>query len=264
MKKIYRYEFVDDYWEKRWGNSEVDSDKFVNMNIYPIKYAEMVVGNSNNILEAGCGNGRVLFHYKRQGKDIKGIDYSINAINNIKEKDPDLDIIQGSILDLPYDDESFDCVLAFGLYHGIEEEKDLHRAFKETVRVMKPNAKIVFSVRANSLENDILEYFVRSKNKDKVFNKFHKWQFDEQDIKYFAQMNGLKIQELFYVQNVSVLFKFNIFKNKTMKKGKFDEAMARSDGFKLNFLGRTIDRVLHKRFPKYFSNLIVIIAEKDI
>lgn len=115
MKKIFRDDFVDEYWEKIWESAGVDESKFINMNIYPIKYSEMVIDSSKDILEAGCGNGRLLFHYKNSGKNIKGIDYSQNAINNILKKDSSINVVQGSITELPYTNESFDCIMAFGL-----------------------------------------------------------------------------------------------------------------------------------------------------
>lgn len=75
--------------------------------------------------------------------------------------------------------------------------------------------------------------------------------------------HNFRIDNIDYVRNVSVLFKFEFFKAKDMKKNNFNESKARSEGFKLNLLGRIIDKFLHKKFPKYFSNLMVVIATKE-
>lgn len=266
MKKIYRDEFVDEYWEKRWEKSGVDDDKFENLDIYPIKYSDIVVKDSKSILEAGCGTGRVFFHYKGKGKNIKGMDYSKNAINNIIQKDNNANVVCASITELPYKDSEFDCVLAFGLFHGLECDEQINQGLKEVNRVLQKGVgKLVISVRLNCLENDIIEYKTKKNNgKGKVFNKFHKWQFDLDDLVYYLKKNGFKVKKenVFYVRNVSFLFKYDFFRKKEMKIRNFKESKARSEGFELNSLGRFIDNFLHNTFPKIFSNLIVVIAEK--
>ena len=42
MRKVYRFLDNSDYWNKRWEDSGVDKVKFENMNIYPIKYTNMI------------------------------------------------------------------------------------------------------------------------------------------------------------------------------------------------------------------------------
>lgn len=262
MKKIYRDQNNDEYWEKRWESAGADKDHFENMDVYPVKYAELAAREAHTILEAGVGGGRLFFHYKKQGKDIKGMDFSKNAINNILQKDPSADVICADITNLPYNDEMFDAIFAFGLYHNLENEQDLHQAFFESSRVLKKSGKIVFSVRINGLENDIIEHIAR-KNVKKPFTKFHKWQFDIEDVEHLLAQHELKINDVFFVRNVSFLFKFNLFRAKSMKQNVFNESTARSKGFRLNIWGRMLDSFLHKNYPKHFSNLLVIIASKN-
>lgn len=73
----------------------------------------------------------------------------------------------------------------------------------------------------------------------------------------------MQIQDLYYARNVSFLFKFDIFRTSKLKSSNFLESDARSGGFKLNLFGRVLDNFLHKLFPKYFSNLLVVIARKN-
>lgn len=173
MKKIYRDRVNSDYWEDRWANSGVDKDGgFENRDIYPIKYAELVVNKGDKVLEAGCGAGRVYFHYKNKGFDIKGIDYSKNAVKNILDKDPKAQVLEGSITDLPYDDNSFNSVLAFGLYHNFEDEREVQKSFDETYRVLCDGGQIVASVRFDSLENNIIEYIMKKEQMARILISF--------------------------------------------------------------------------------------------
>jgi SAM-dependent methyltransferase len=262
MKKILRTDYVDSYWDQRWRAAGVDQEVFKNLDIYPVKYSEQIAQESTSILEAGCGTGRLYFHYRNQGKDIEGLEYSHVAVDLIKKIDPSADIIQGSITELPYEDARFDAVLAFGLYHSIEDEKAIQKAFLETARVLKQGGKLVFSVRLDNLENRLLENIFRRRSNGKTFDQFHKWQFSEKDIEKLLKDAGMIWERAFYARNVSFLFKFDFFRSKHLKKNAFDESQARSGGFKLNKAGAFLDRILHSCFPKNFSNVIVVIAQK--
>lgn len=263
MKKVYRFLNNNDYWDKRWLESGVDKTRFENLDIYPIKHTQMIINNQEQkILEAGCGAGRVFFHYKNLGYKISGLEYSHVAVDNIKQEDPDADIIEGSVCAMPYKDSEFDILLALGLYHNFENEQMLEDSVKESARVLKRGGKILASVRADNIENRLTEFIVRNQHKDKLFDKFHKLQFTLEDINELFQRNSLKIEDTFYARNVSFLFKFDIFRKKDLKKSSFNEQHARSNGFALNFVGKTIDRFFHRFFPSQFSNIIIVIASK--
>lgn len=267
MKKVFRNQLNSDYWEERWLNSGVDESDFENEDIYPIKYAKKVINDNEKILEAGCGAGRVYFYYKKRGFDISGIEYSKNAVNNIQKIDiAPCKVMHGSVTDMPYEDNFFDVVLAFGLYHNIEDEKELQKAFNETKRVLNNGGKLVASVRIDSLENNIVENIFKKRNGNgggMKFDKFHKWHFSLEDIKHFLGKDMI-VEQAYYARNVSFLFKYDFFRAKEFKTKKFQESKARSIGFKLNFFGRILDKLLHGLFSKHFSNLLVVIARKEM
>lgn len=74
------------YWKKRWINIPVDKE-IVNKEIYPLKYALMCIKNKKQkILEAGCGNGRILNFFFNKDYKIIGIDFIKQAILKIKKK----------------------------------------------------------------------------------------------------------------------------------------------------------------------------------
>ena len=47
MRKVFRYEDNREYWDRRWFETKQDRDQFVDKNIYPIMYAEMVMKNES-------------------------------------------------------------------------------------------------------------------------------------------------------------------------------------------------------------------------
>lgn len=135
MRITYRRNSNFNYWEKRWERIPVD-DFLVETNKYPIRYSEMIVQVKNSkILEAGCGAGRVFCHYFRLGHDVYGIDFTNIPINKLKMQNKDYKVQLGDIRKLEFNDNFFDVVLAFGLYHNILDGLD--DAVIETLRVLK-------------------------------------------------------------------------------------------------------------------------------
>jgi SAM-dependent methyltransferase len=262
MKKIFRNKTNEKYWDDRWTESGVDESHFSNRAIYPICYADKIINQGDTFLEAGCGAGRLYFQYKSEGKNIYGIEYSQTAIDNITKKDSSSQVVQGSITKLPYENDFFDGIMAFGLYHNIENEKEVSQAFIESSRVLKPSGQIVFSVRYDSFENNLIESIVRKRGLDQTWDKFHRNHFSLSDITKYLSINNIDIIDITYARNVSFLFKYNFFRSNKMKTKNFKEASARSSGFELNFFGKTLDTILHKAMPKLFSNLLVVIGQK--
>jgi ubiquinone/menaquinone biosynthesis C-methylase UbiE len=106
----------------------VDEQSFDLLDFYPIQYAEQAMADvpkTAKILEAGCGPGRLFFHYRDQGYDLTGVDFSSNAIEHIRDVDPDADVQVEDVRDLSFPDEAFDVVLGFGLFHNFEDPGDL-------------------------------------------------------------------------------------------------------------------------------------------
>ncbi len=101
-------------------------------------------------LDAGCGGGRFLVALSRLGAGkVTGIDISDDAIaaaNNRLETRGFSGIAhaeKGSVLSLPFADNTFDYVVCSGVIH---HTPDPQRAYQELVRVVKPGGRIFLSV----------------------------------------------------------------------------------------------------------------------
>ena len=86
MRVTYRNKDVNNYWQDRWDNIDVDSE-MIATDRYPLKYALECITNVNGkILEAGCGNGRILRYFHNRNYKIHGFDYIQSAIIKLKKK----------------------------------------------------------------------------------------------------------------------------------------------------------------------------------
>lgn len=258
MKKVFRFENNQQYWDRRWIESGSDKDSFDNLDVYPIKYAEIVMKDkSAKAAELGAGLGRVLKHYHYQGFDITGLERSVPAVDKIKEQDPKIRILQGDVMALPFADNEFDVVMAFGLYHNLEH--GIEKALAETARCLKPGGTFCISMRPDNLEMNLNELiFLRShKQPPDAKREFHKILVKEQEFVRILKQFGMETSQIHRARNVSSLYRIPFLRAKYT-----NEAERRSKGYKLNCIGRMIDGILFRLFGGTFCNVLVYIGKK--
>jgi len=97
------------------------------------------------IMDAGCGGGRNLFYFLRNGYEAFGADPNPQAIIAVKElsallapNNPQENFIVAAAEDLPYADESFDLVISSAVLHFAKDEKHFDAMLRCMFRVLKP------------------------------------------------------------------------------------------------------------------------------
>jgi SAM-dependent methyltransferase len=100
--------------------------------------------SSRLILDAGCGTGNNLAHFRAFGRTV-GIDLSDEALRFCRTRG--VTVARGSVLALPFADASFDAVTSFDvLYHRwVEDDRP---AVREVVRVLRPGGLFLLRVPA--------------------------------------------------------------------------------------------------------------------
>jgi SAM-dependent methyltransferase len=98
-----------------------------------------------NILEAGCGIGATVKCISDKGyKDVTGIELNKEAVGFINKTHPELNIIQGDILNMPFENNYFDVVASFGVVEHFP--KGFSDPLKALYRVLKPEGIAVITV----------------------------------------------------------------------------------------------------------------------
>ena len=107
---------------------------------YILKYLPI----SGKIVEAGCGLGRFVKYLTDKGYDVVGVELSEETVRNVKEVDPQLNVIHGDVLNMPFRTNSIDGVIALGVIEhfisGIEDP------LKEIYRILKQGGVAVITV----------------------------------------------------------------------------------------------------------------------
>lgn len=137
MDKQYYIEYYK-YEREHWF--------FLARNFILMQHLKKQIGKSNSIkiLNIGIATGKTSELLSEFG-EVKSVEFDEACFNFTKEKVPQLDLIQGSILELPFEDNQFDLVCAFDV---IEHVKDDELAVSEMKRVCKKKGMVFVSVPA--------------------------------------------------------------------------------------------------------------------
>jgi ubiquinone/menaquinone biosynthesis C-methylase UbiE len=128
------------------------------------------------ILEAGCGTGLVLEGLARIARKAVGLDISAGMLD--KARDRGLDVVKGSVTDLPFAADSFDAVVSFKVLAHVP---DLRRAISECARVTRPGGTMVLEFyNRNSIRHLVKKLKPAHKVADGTFDTqvhtaYHSW-----------------------------------------------------------------------------------------
>lgn len=138
---------IHDYWKNV-------SDEFLPV---ALKWKS---NNFTKILDLGCGIGRNTLYMAKLDFDVYAFDLSESGLSQLakeaKKSKLKINIKKGDMLDLPYDNDFFDCLLAFhSIYHT--DFEGLHKVISGIYRVVRKDGEIYITL--NSKESDTWQLY---------------------------------------------------------------------------------------------------------
>ncbi|HEY5531323.1 MAG TPA: class I SAM-dependent methyltransferase, partial [Candidatus Anoxymicrobiaceae bacterium] len=118
-------EYSDRYWEACGGmllEREVERASII---------ASLIPEDSNSVLEVGCGDGLIINMVTGTGRETMGLDLSESGLKGVRGP-----ATLGSVSELPFEDESWDAVIASEVIEHIPEE-DYRQSLREISRVSR-------------------------------------------------------------------------------------------------------------------------------
>ncbi len=100
---------------------------------------EAVVQPGDRVLDACCGTGDLAVAAEREGGIVTGLDFSAEMLQRARRKSETVAWVQGDLLDLPFEDASFD-VATVGF--GVRNVADLAAGLRELRRVLRPGGRL--------------------------------------------------------------------------------------------------------------------------
>jgi len=114
------------------------------------------------VLDAGCGGGRYAFLLGKAGAQVIGVDLSaaVQKAKSICQNLPNVQIIQGDLLNLPFSPGQFDLVYSIGVLH---HTPDTRKAFQAVAKMVKPAGKLaVWVYRKNTMPQEWINSSLRA------------------------------------------------------------------------------------------------------
>jgi tellurite methyltransferase len=95
------------------------------------------------LLDAGCGGGRNLVYFLRNGYRVFAVDEDPHAVYQVRllaaqlqPELPEANIRTASLTEIPFPDSAFDVVIASAVLHFARDEAQFHRMLDEMWRVL--------------------------------------------------------------------------------------------------------------------------------
>jgi SAM-dependent methyltransferase len=110
---------------------------------YSPSFLELVPPPGRATLEIGCGEGRVTRDLAERGHRMTAVDASPTLLAAAEEAMPRAEYVLADAADLPFEDGSFDCVVA---YNSLIDIQDMPGAVREAARVLTPDGRFCICV----------------------------------------------------------------------------------------------------------------------
>jgi len=103
-----------------------------------------LVKDRGRVVELGCGPAHVAAYLAMGGVDISGLDQSAGMVAQAKRMFPDLEVVVGDMLALPFGDAALGGMVAFySIIHF--DDGQLVTAFSEMARVLQDNGLVALA-----------------------------------------------------------------------------------------------------------------------
>ena len=184
-----------------------------------------------SVLEIGCGAGIDSVEYARNGAHVTSVDFTEVGMNLTKDlfREAGLaaKIIRADARDLPFDDNTFDCVYSFGVLHHIP---GIEKAVAEVHRVLKPSGKaMIMLYHRDSLLYAYSILFLRGMKQEFLKNHSHdeilaRFSERKEDNPYTEVFSADEAKELFsrFFGSVSTEVHFDVIDTLEKRKVKVD------------------------------------------
>ena len=236
MQHDYYKEYYDVERQHWWF---VAREKIISNYLKKLISTKILKHQDLKILNVGCGPGRSSQYLSSFG-EVTSIEYDKDCCEFASER-TGLQIINGSITDLPFQDEMFDLVCAFDVIEHVEDDQ---LAISEMKRVTKKDGVIFITIPT---------FMSLWSHHDVINHHFRRYKFSQIEKLFESQKNGNEIFSSYFnfflfpviysVRKISNLLQFN---KKRPGSGSDFEA------FKPGFLNNVLFNVMY--FESKFIN----------
>lgn len=170
------------------------------------------------ILDLGCGNGRIAEVIDEIKGQYVGMDVSSKLVEQAQKLHPNQEFVVGSMMQLPFEDASFDHVMMIASFHHIPSRAYRAQVLKEVRRILKPGGFLIMTnwnlhqlkflplrwkfnlqtlLRQNEMDwNDTLVPWKNAQREIKAQRYYHG--FTRPELRRLARMTNFSIVDQYY------------------------------------------------------------------
>jgi len=143
------------------------ADEFSKTRFYlwpEFEYFQKFIKPGGQVLDAGCGNGRISEIVRKSKAEYLGIDFSEEIIKRAKEKYPKEKFQKADILDLKFDEGKFDLIFCNAVLQHIPSSAYRILALENLFYVLKPEGCLMmtnWNLWQKNLRLLIFKYFLQ-------------------------------------------------------------------------------------------------------
>jgi ubiquinone/menaquinone biosynthesis C-methylase UbiE len=169
------------YWNE---NSQNMWDNGSRKSIIP--FFKQYLPEGSKIADIGCGDGYGSYKLYKEGFEAVGIDISNEMIERAKEREVpnELTFTQGDIKALPFEEETFDAIMAI---NSLEWTKLPSQSLQELTRILKPNGILCIGILGPTAMPRVNSYR-RLYGEEVICNTMMPWEFRK-----LAEQVGYKV-----------------------------------------------------------------------
>ncbi|MBL4937431.1 class I SAM-dependent methyltransferase [Clostridium sp. YIM B02515] len=135
---------------KAWDWSKNESSSWLVPSIETCYLSEVWRSKGfNKFLDLGCGLGRHSIYLAKKGFEVNAVDLSDYGVNHLKkwakEEQLNIDAQVCDMLNLPFEDNTFDCIIAYNVIYHTDTEGFI-KALNEIKRVLKDNGELFITL----------------------------------------------------------------------------------------------------------------------
>ncbi len=219
------------------------------------------VGETERLLNAGCGDGLYERSLKKKMKEIVSFDLNKGDVQIAHAINPAKNIAYcvGDIGDMPYKKDTFDCVICTEVLEHLVEER---KAIEELIRVLKKNGKLIITVPSKDFPffYDPINYILNSLGKRLnigVWGWGHVRLYDAESLEIKIKLKMVKVK---YLSFSLVGLLENSYLNSTIQKFIKNDPMNRD---RVREDVTKIRRSVDYRLPRFFMKMRDLIMLLD-
>jgi SAM-dependent methyltransferase len=252
---IYHVYPPEQFWSRMWEECDVDREIEMCGKREIAAHILSVVRTLNNplIVESGCGVGAWVIYLQRQGfTNIIGVENYVPVLRQLEARGGRA--VEGDVQHLPFDDESVDVCLSFGVVEHFPENPSA--CLREMARILVPGGYLFLTVPYFSWMRRFVAHPLRSAyiRLKRIPRQFAEYRFRESEIADFCRNSGFEVLRCTTDDYLPKRMSLGLYTDfPFLRMGKSGE---------LSAMGAVMSKVLRALSPWLITSGVLVIARK--